>query len=167
MTAFKCECVLDKRGVVSVNVSFEGDLIRPLGLVTLYFGYAEFEVDALLDALVGIGLAEGTPRNASLGQKLAVVRGVLSRQTIAEAGQLIAIVDEVRPLIELRNTLVHSSIVAGGFVRPSDKTRPDIIVTPEQLTQLAEAIFTWKECLSVARQLQLMPALQRMEHHGT
>jgi hypothetical protein len=97
-----------------VNVSFEGDLIRPLGLVTLYFGYAEFEVDALLDALVGIGLAEGTPRNASLGQKLAAVRDVLSRQTIAEAGQVIAIADEVRPLIELRNTLVHSSIVAGG-----------------------------------------------------
>ena len=45
--------------------------------------------------------------------------------------------------------------------------RPDIIVTPEQLTQLAEAIFTWKERLSVARQLQLLPALQRMERHGT
>jgi hypothetical protein len=33
-----------------MNVSLEGDLIRPLGLVTLYFGYAEFEVDALLGA---------------------------------------------------------------------------------------------------------------------
>jgi hypothetical protein len=49
-----------------VNVSFEGDLIRPLGLVTLYFGYAEFEVDALLDALIGVGLAVDKPRNASL-----------------------------------------------------------------------------------------------------
>ena len=88
-----------------MNVSFEGDLIRPLGLVTLYFGYAEFEVDALLDALVGVGLAVDMPRNASLGQKLAVVREVLSRQKIAEASQLIAIVDEVRPLIELRNIL--------------------------------------------------------------
>ena len=96
-----------------MNVSFEGDLIRPLGLVTLYFGYAEFEVDALLDALVGIGLAVGIPRNASLGQKLAAVREVLSRQTMAEASQLIAIVDEVRPLIEIRNASVHSSIVAG------------------------------------------------------
>jgi hypothetical protein len=97
-----------------VNVCVEGDLIRPLGLVTLYFGYAEFEVDALLDALVGVGLSVGMPRNASLGHKLAVVREVLSRQKIAEASQLIAIVDEVRPLIELRNILVHSSIVAGG-----------------------------------------------------
>jgi hypothetical protein len=151
-----------------VNVSFEGDLIRSLGLVTLYFGYAEFEVDALLDALVGVGLAVDMSRNASLGQKkIAVVREVLSRQQIAEASQLIAIVDEVRPLIERRNILVHSSIVAGGRVRPSDKARSDMTVTPEQLTQLADAIFTWKERLSVTRQLQLMPALQRMEHNGT
>jgi hypothetical protein len=150
-----------------VNASFEGDLIRPLGLVTLYFGYAEFEVDALLDALVGIGLAVGIPRNASLGQKLAVVCEVLSRQTVAEASQLIAIVDEARPLIELRNTLVHSSIVAGGHVRPSGKARSDMTVTPEQLTQLADTIFSWKERLSVTRQLQLMPALQRLEHKGT
>jgi hypothetical protein len=150
-----------------VNVSFEGDLIRPLGLLTLYFGYAEFEVDALLDSLVGIGLAVDRPRNASLGQKLAVVREVLSRRKLAEAGELIAIVDEGRPLIELRNTLVHSSIVAGGRVRPSDKARSDMTVTPEQLTQLADAIFTWKERLSATRQLRLMPALQRMEHNGT
>ena len=68
-----------------MNVSFEGDLIRLLGLVTLYFGYAEFEVDALLDALIGVGLAVDSPRNASLGQKLAAVRDVLSRQKIAEA----------------------------------------------------------------------------------
>lgn len=150
-----------------MNVSFEGDLIRPLGLVTLYFGYAEFEVDALLDALIGVGLAVDVPRNASLGQKLAVMREVLSRRQIAEAGQLIAIVDEVRPLIELRNTLVHSSIVAGGRVRPSDKARSDMTVTPEQLTQLADAVFTWKERLSVTRQLELMPALERVEHNGT
>jgi hypothetical protein len=146
-----------------VNVSFEGDLIRPLGLVTLYFGYAEFEVDALLDALVGVGLAVATPRIASLGQKLAVVREVLSRRKLAEAGELIAIVDDGRPLIELRNTLVHSSIVAGGRVRPSDKARSDMTVTPEQLTQLTDAIFTWKERLSATRQLRLMPALQRTE----
>ena len=149
-----------------MNVSFEGDLIRPLGLVTLYFGYAEFEVDTLLDALIGVGQAVDSPRNASLGQKLAAVSDVLSRQRIAEASELVAIVDEVRPLIDLRNTLVHSSIVAGGRVRPSDKTRSDITVTPEQLTKLADTIFTWKERLSAARQLRLMPALQRMKENG-
>jgi hypothetical protein len=149
-----------------VNVSFEGDLIRPLGLVTLYFGYAEFEVDALLDSLVGIGLAVDRPRNASLGQKLAAVRDVLSRQKIAEADELMKIIDEGRPLIELRNTLVHSSIVAGGRVRPSDKARSDMTVTPEQLTQLADAMFDWKKRLSATRLLKWMPALQRTEQNG-
>jgi hypothetical protein len=62
---------------------------------------------------------------------------------------------------------VHSSIVAAGRVRPSDKARSDMTVTPEQLTQLADTIFTWKERLSVTRQLQLIPALQRMEQSGT
>ncbi len=152
---------------VSVNGSFEGDLIRPLGLVTLYFGYAEFEVDALLDGLDRMGLAVGTPRNISLGQKLAVVREVLSKRQMAEASQLISIIDDARSLIDLRNLLVHSSIVAGGRVAPSDKSRPEMIVTPDRLNQLADAIFTWKERLSVTRQLQLMPALQRMRLGGT
>jgi hypothetical protein len=61
---------------------------------------------------------------------------------------------------------LHSSIVAGGRLRPSDKTRSDMTVTPAQLTQLADTIFNWKERLSVTRQLQLMPALQRVKHNG-
>jgi len=140
----------------------EGDLIRPLGLVTLYFGYAEFEVNALLDALASVGLGAKTPRNISLGQKLSIVRDLLSSQPLDEASQSILIVDEAGPLLESRNTLVHSSIVAGGRVTPSDTSRPTITITPEQLNQLAEAIFTWKERLSVARQNQLMPALKRL-----
>jgi hypothetical protein len=100
-----------------VEGSFEGDLIRPLGLVTLYFGYAEFEVDALLDALETVGLVVGSTRNAPLGQKLALVRELLTRQQIAEAGPLVFLVDEARPMIELRNVLVHSCILAGGRVR--------------------------------------------------
>lgn len=38
---------------VALNNSFEGDLIRPLGLVTLYFAYAEYELDQLLKDLGG------------------------------------------------------------------------------------------------------------------
>jgi hypothetical protein len=52
-------------------------------------------------------------------------------------------------------------------VTPSDKAQPEITVTPDQLVRLADAIFTWKERLSATRQLQLTPALQRMEHNGT
>lgn len=150
-----------------MNVSFEGDLIRPLGLVTLYFGYAEFEVDALLDALKSAGFPIDISCTIPLGRKLAVARDVLSRRQIPEAIQVVSIIDEAKSMIELRNLLVHSSIVAGGRVTPSDKAQPEITVTPDQLVRLADAIFTWKERLSATRQLQLTPALQRMEHNGT
>lgn len=150
-----------------MNVSFEGDLIRPLGLVTLYFGYAEFEVDALLKALESAGLPTDISSTTPLGRKLAAARDVLSRRQIPEAIQLISIIDEAKSMIELRNLLVHSSIVAGGRVTPSDKAQPEITVTPDQLVRLADAIFTWKERLSIARQQKLMPALHLIGNSGT
>jgi hypothetical protein len=149
-----------------VNDSFEGDLIRPLGLVTLYFGYAEFEVDALLNALESAGFPVDISSTIPLGRKLALVRDVLSRRQIPEAIQVISIIDEAKSMIELRNMLVHSSIVAGGRVTPSDKAQPEITVTPDQLVRLADAIFTWKERLSIARQLKLMPALHLIGNSG-
>jgi hypothetical protein len=140
--------------------AFEGDFIRPLGHVTLYFGYAEVGVDALLDELKDAGLIGGIPANAPLGQKLAVMRDALSGLQIPEADHLVSIVDQARPLIELRNVLVHSAILTQGRVVPSDKSQPERIITPQQLTDLAEAIFTWKERLNAAFQLQLLPVLQ-------
>lgn len=59
----------------------------------------------------------------------------------------------------LGGLLVHFSIAAGGRVTPSDKSQPEIMVTLDQLVRLADAIFTWKERLRIARQLQLMPVL--------
>jgi hypothetical protein len=150
-----------------MNSVFEGDLIRPLGLVTLYFGYAEFEVDSLLSALSGGTNISTTPGNAPLGQKLATLRNELTRLRLPEADQLVSIIDSARPLIELRNVLVHSCVLAKGRVVPSDRSQSEQTITPEQLTELADKIFTWKEQLSAASQLKLMPALKRRLHGGT
>jgi len=151
-----------------VDGAFEGDLIRPLGLVTLYFGYAEAEVDALLDALSDVRRTGDLPRNAPLGHKLAAVRDLLTRLKIVEASELVSIIDDARNLVDLRNTLVHSCILAQGRVVPSDKSQRELNVTPKQLVELAKAIFTWKELLNSARQLRLMPALKTSSHdHGT
>ena len=148
--------------------AFEGDLIRPLGLVTLNFGYAEAEVDALLAALNGLDPIGNAPRNATLGQKLAAVRELLNGLQIVEAGELISIIDTASRLVERRNVLVHSCILARGRVVPSDKAKGELTVTPQQLGGLAEAIFTWKEELSAARQLRLIPALtRRHDNEGT
>jgi len=149
-----------------VSEALDGDLIRPLGLVALYFAYAEYEVDLLLAALSG-GTLSVTPNNSPLGQKLATLREALSRLALPEADELICLIDNARPLIDLRNVLMHSCILATGRVLPSDKTRGEQTVTPEQLTELAEGIFTWKERLSAGRQLRLMRALERTTHGGT
>ena len=147
--------------------AFEGDLVRPLGLVTLYFGYAEFEVDSLLNVLTGGRQAFDAPSNVPLGQKLATLREELTQLRLPEADQLISIIDHARPLIERRNLLVHSCILAEGRVVPSDRSLSELTVTPEQLTDLAESIFTWKERLSATRQLSLVPALQTRSPRGT
>jgi len=150
-----------------MNALFEGDLIRPLGLVTLYFGYAEFEVDALLQVLNGVGSVTRPPRNAPLRQKLLAAGEQLSRLPVPQASQLISIIHSARPLIDLRNALIHSCILAKGRVVPHDKSQPELSISPEQLNELAEAIWNWKERLNVARQLHLMPALLNATSHVT
>jgi len=57
---------------------------------------------------------------------------------------------------------MHSAILAKGRVAPADKSRVEWAVTPEQLTDLAEAIFSWKKTLNAACQLQLLPALRQL-----
>jgi hypothetical protein len=50
--------------------SFEGDLIRPLGLVTLYFGYAEFEIDELVNTLSATDPDDLPSSQSTVSQKL-------------------------------------------------------------------------------------------------
>jgi len=50
--------------------AFEGDLIRPLGLVTLYFAYAEGEVDELLAVLNARQSCPMSTLNWTVGQKI-------------------------------------------------------------------------------------------------
>lgn len=89
------------------------------------------------------------------------MRDTVARLQMREADDVVSIIDEARPLIELRNALVHSAILAKGRVVPSDKSQSQRVVTPGDLTELAEAIFTWKERLNAACQLRLMPALRQ------
>jgi hypothetical protein len=54
-------------------VTFEGDLIRPLGMLTLYFAYAEYEVDLFLEFLSPIEPFDKKKRQWSMGRKLTLV----------------------------------------------------------------------------------------------
>jgi len=147
-----------------MNSNFEGDLIRPLGLVTLYFGYVEAEVNTLIDMLRDCGLTFEVSPVAPLGYRLSVFAKGLGEFCCAEgaegAEEVLELLEESKLLIDRRNALVHASILAKGLVLPNDSSRLEFSITPEELTALADEAFTWKERLNAAVQLRLLPTLR-------
>ena len=146
---------------------FEGDLIRPLGLVTLYFGYAEAQVNRLLIMLRDCGVHIEVSPVAPLGQRLAEITVAVGRLTCAGAAEVLGLLEESKELIAQRNSLVHASVLAKGRVIPNDLEESEFYVTPEALTALADQAFNWKERLDAAVQLRLVPALRERSSNGT
>ncbi len=140
--------------------SLEGDLIRPLGLVTLNFGYAEAEVKRLLTDLKNHGISVEVPESASLGRRLKAFEDALGGFHGEGATQVRELLERAKPLLERRNQLIHASVLSGGRVKPNDGRKSEYRVTPEELTNLAEQIFTWKDTLSVFVQKTVLPELR-------
>ena len=147
--------------------SFEGDLIRPLGLLTLNFGYAEAQVNFLLDILRSGGLPVDVPATAPLGQRVLAFVAAVKPLKCAGAVEVVTILEESKSLIDHRNSLVHASVLAKGHVVPNDPSKSSFTVTPERITSLADQVFTWKERLNAAVQLRLVPALRQRSSNGT
>lgn len=139
--------------------AFEGDLIRPLGLVTLYFGYAEFAVNRLLGWMRETGLVAATHKAMPLGQKIALLRDALIGIQHEEVRIFLELLEAGHPLLTRRNALVHACILAEGRVVSNDGSGRQSTVTPQQMCELAEQIFEWKERLDVMFQKQLLPRL--------
>jgi hypothetical protein len=142
-----------------VSNTFEGDLIRPLGVVTLYFGYAEYELDSFLECLASAGLFPGSWRQRPIGQKLTLLADSVRTLDASVRSGLDTLLDEVRDLLDRRNALVHGCIIGDGRVvsgrSGSDETR----TSPAELTSLAERVFAWKERLWAYRWKQIEPLL--------
>lgn len=145
----------------------EGDLIRPLGLVTLHFGYAEAQVNSLLVMLRDCGLRIEVSPVAPLGQRLAEFTVAVKGLTCGGAAEVLGILEESKGLVEQRNSLVHASVLAKGRVIPNDPNRSEFYVTPEALMDLADHAWNWKERLNAAVQLRLMPALRENLKKGS
>jgi hypothetical protein len=144
-----------------VSDTFEGDIIRPLGLVTLYFAYAEGELDELLDALSVREPFDDAKRQWPVGQKLRHAQQLLRGLGADELAALDAALDEARVLFDRRNTIVHGRIYAGGRLLSNRQNAPKRI-TPSELTELAELIFRCKERIFAERCKQLLPLLARL-----
>ena len=138
--------------------AYEGDLIRPLGLVTLYFAYAEGEIDELLSIL---NTSAPSTLNWPVGQKLSRALELVEALKLPELAALVDTLREAQALANLRNQLVHGRLFAGGRLKSPNPTTPDVFISAEEIAQLAERIFTCKEHLFVHRCRHLLPALSR------
>lgn len=143
-----------------MNNSFEGDLIRPLGLVTLYFAYAEYELDQLLEDLSPLQPYLDQERTWPAGSKLTRAQGLLRQLGgSSELSELQQALKETRSLFKRRNALVHSGIFAGGRLVSGRPGVPESRISVQELEDLSQAIFTCKERISVGRQRIVRPLL--------
>ena len=141
--------------------AFEGDLVRPLGFVTLYFAYAEYELDLLLAHLSPLEPFDEAKRQWQVGRKLTLGEDLLRRfHNGGSAGQE-ELFSDGRALFERRNRLVHSCVFAGGRVVSSRPGVPEWRTSPKELMELAERIFAWKEHLHVYRWRVIEPLLSK------
>jgi hypothetical protein len=150
-----------------VSGAFEGDLMRPLGHVTLYFGYLEADVNGLIKQIQDSGVSVDVLPGAPLGQRLTQFAAAVKRLPGPAAAEVLALLEESKVLVDRRNNLIHAGIYAKGIVIPNDPTKPKYSVTPESLTELAELAFSWKGRLSAAIQLRLLPSLRKGGGNGT
>ena len=140
---------------------FERDLIRPLGLVTLYFAYAEGELDELLDVLSLSQPLDATERQRPVGQKLRHAQQLLRGFGAKELAPLDALLEEARQLFDRRNTIVHGRLYAGGRLVSNRRDVPTR-VTPKELTELAELLFACKERIFANRCKYVQPLIGRL-----
>jgi len=135
-----------------------------LGLVTLYSGYAELEIDSLLESLSGFGKLDDQVLRWPIGQKLAKAREIIESLSSEKLNELKKKLDEAVALFDRRNALVHGAILAGTSVVQSRVSGCEQLVTPDALTSLADEIFSVKEHINANRQRILEPVLVAMQN---
>lgn len=139
--------------------AYEGDIIRPLGLVTLYSGYAELEIGALLASLARVGVLRNKALNWPVGQKIAKAQDIINGLNTEALSELVSKLGEARILFDRRNALVHGAIFGSIEVVKSRVTGRQQPVSPEALTNLANELFTVREHINANRQRVLEPIL--------
>jgi len=142
-----------------VSDSYEGDLIRPLGLVTLNFGYAEFEIDTLLQRLDDAGRIPSNWHSKPIGQKLDHLTEALRTSDPEVQSMLAALLTQVDSLRAQRNILVHGCLLAGGRIASGRSGVDEKRTSVSELNALADDIFAWKEQLSIFRWRKVEPFL--------
>lgn len=143
-------------------MAFEGDTIRPLGLVTLNAGYAEAELDELLAALGDIEIYDDRKRQWPVGQKLRHAKNLVGGLKPGFTG-LVDLLDEATRLFDRRNALVHSAIYSGTKSVVSRVSGSEQDVSADALTKLASSLSDCRFRIRAFRQRTLEPWLAQQE----
>src|SRR6266496_1402496 len=142
--------------------AFEGDLVRPLGLVTLYAAYAEGEIDELLSELPAPLPFDEVKRQWPVGRKLIYAQRLIRRLKSSDLSDLQTTLEDAKALFKLRNELVHGRLFSAGRL-VSNRTNVSVRqVSAEDIVGLAELIFGWKERLWMHRCRHLLPLLSTL-----
>jgi hypothetical protein len=130
-----------------------------LGLLTLYFGYAEYELDAFLERLAVTGILPDNWSQRPLGQKLTLLTDTLHTLYAGIQSTHAALLAEARELLDQRNSLIHGCILAGGRVVSGRSQVEHRHISANELTTLAERVFDWKERMWAYRWKEVEPRL--------
>ena len=149
-----------------MNDAFEGDLIRPLGLVTMNFGFAEYELDSFIERLADVGLVPDSWSQRPIGQKIDLLTETI--RTLGESVQppLDALLGEARQLLVRRNVLIHGCLLSGGRIVSGRAGVKEKLTSVEDLNSLAVAIFSWKERLWAYRWKQIEPLIAALPRNA-
>jgi len=129
--------------------------------VTLYEAYAEGEVDELLSVLPGPQPFDDAKRQWQVGRKLNYARSLIRKLKTSDLSGLLATLEDAKVLFKQRNELVHGRLFAGGRLVSSRTRVPTKHVSPDEITRLAEQIFSWKEQIWMHR-CRLLPLLSEL-----
>jgi hypothetical protein len=142
--------------------SYEGDIVRPLGLISLYAGYAELEIDSLLESLSILESLDAPSFQSPVGRKLTYAKEVIDSLPSEGLAALQQKLDEALVLFDRRNALVHNAIFTCTQTVTSRVSGREQKVSPESLTELAQQIFSCKEHINANRQRVLEPLIATM-----
>ncbi len=145
-----------------VMEAYEGDLVRPLGFVTLYFSYAEGQLDEVLNALTQISTSS-VSKPLGFGHKIGEAVRLVEHIGVDRLAGLASTLGEARPLVEARNELIHGQLFNGGRLVSRTGTRQ---VTSQEIANLAESIFSWKEQLWERYCRELLPLVSQSTVKG-
>ncbi len=143
--------------------AFEGDLVRPLGFVTLHASYAEGELDELLAVLPAKESYKDDKRKWTVGRKLNYAQRLVRELRSPDLIDLQATLEEAKALFEQRNELVHGRLFAGGRLVSNRDGTSERRVSQEEVVRLAEQLFNWKERLWLCRCRHVIPLLSPID----